>query len=313
VGKSTIIVAIVVALGITVTLASFAVLMTVPPQPEYSPEEFRTQILFDRAEELLASGKQDKAIEAYQTVVNSYPGTEAAEQSLRKLAGIYSEKGDQEKARYYYNRLLKNFPNISDAEGVRSKLGEISTQMMRSPEITSGSIEYVVQSGDSLYAIAKKYNTTVNFIKKMNSLNTDVLQIGQKLKVNVSTFSILVDKSKNALILYKDGEPFKTYSVATGRDNSTPVGSFTITDKLVQPAWTKPDTGEIILPDSDQYELGARWLAISEKGYGIHGTHDDSYIGKQTTSGCVRMHNVDVIEVYDIVPVGTVVKIVDGS
>lgn len=311
--KSTIIVAIVVALGLTVTLASFAVLKTVPPQPEYSPEEFRIQILFDRAEELLASGKQDKAIEAYQSVVSTYPGTEATEQSLRNLASIYSEKGDQEKARHYYNRLLKNFPNISDAEGVRSKLGEISTQMMSSPEITSGSIEYVVQPGDSLYAIAKKYNTTVNFIKKMNSLNTDVLQIGQKLKVNTSTFSIFVDKSKNVLILYKDGEPFKTYSVATGRDNSTPVGSFTITDKLVQPAWTKPDTGEIILPDSDQYELGARWLAISEKGYGIHGTHDDSYIGKQTTSGCVRMHNVDVVEVYDIVPVGTVVEIVDGA
>ena len=44
---------------------------------------------------------------------------------------------------------------------------------------------YTVQKGDNLYNIARKYNTTVNELKKLNNLTSDVLQIGQKLQVPV--------------------------------------------------------------------------------------------------------------------------------
>ena len=54
-------------------------------------------------------------------------------------------------------------------------------------------------------------------------------------------------------------------------------------------------------------------MPISIPGYGIHGTNDESSIGKQLTAGCVRMHNDDVVELYDIVPKGTVVEIIDGT
>jgi len=142
-------------------------------------------------------------------------------------------------------------------------------------------------------------------------MRTNNIRIGQKLKLNVSTFSIIVDKAANILILKRDGKPFKTYVVATGRENSTPVGVFKVVDKMIEPAWTKPGVG-VIMPDSEEYELGARWIPISVKGYGIHGTNDDSSIGKQSTSGCVRMYNTDVIELYDLIPRGTEVEIVDS-
>jgi lipoprotein-anchoring transpeptidase ErfK/SrfK len=69
----------------------------------------------------------------------------------------------------------------------------------------------------------------------------------------------------------------------------------------------------MVMPDSEEYELGARWIPISLKGYGIHGTNDESSIGGQTTAGCVRMYNNDVIELYDIIPVGTEVEIIDSA
>jgi lipoprotein-anchoring transpeptidase ErfK/SrfK len=114
------------------------------------------------------------------------------------------------------------------------------------------------------------------------------------------------------MVLKKNGQPFKEYTVSTGRNNSTPVGVFTVVDKMVEPAWTKPGVGTV-LPEDKQYELGARWIPISVTGYGIHGTNDESSIGGQVTSGCVRMKNAEVIEVFDFIPKGTEVEIVDGQ
>ena len=70
------------------------------------------------------------------------------------------------------------------------------------------------------------------------------------MTINIARFSIFVDKSDNILILKKDNEPFKTYAVATGKNNSTPVGTFEIVDKMIQPPWTKPGVG-IVMPDSE--------------------------------------------------------------
>ena len=57
--------------------------------------------------------------------------------------------------------------------------------------------------------------------------------------------------------------------------------------------------------------LGSRWLGFNMPGYGIHGTIEPETIGKQVTAGCVRMRNSDVEELYDILPLGTEVSIVD--
>lgn len=272
----------------------------------------KAEFIHERAEGLMSDGKYDKAVNAFLITVKNYPDSVFAERSLRKLASIYGEKGDLRKEVYYYKRLVKSFPKIKDAAVIKDRIENIKMKEMASSRLTEDSIEYIVQPGDSLYALARKFKTTVAFIKTMNGLKTDMIRVGQKLKINIAKFSIHVDKAKNILILKKDGEPFKTYPVATGRENSTPVGVFTIVDKAIRPIWTKPGVG-IVMPDSDEYELGARWMAISAAGYGIHGTDDNSSIGGQTTSGCVRMFDEDVIELYDIVPKGTEVTIIDSK
>jgi lipoprotein-anchoring transpeptidase ErfK/SrfK len=101
----------------------------------------------------------------------------------------------------------------------------------------------------------------------------------------------------------------KTYTVATGKENSTPTGSFKIVNKLRNPTWFR--TGAVIPPNSPENVLGSRWLGLDIKGYGIHGSRDINEIGKQVTMGCVRMRNQEIEEVYDIVPVGTEVTIID--
>jgi lipoprotein-anchoring transpeptidase ErfK/SrfK len=178
-----------------------------------------------------------------------------------------------------------------------------------SKEITPDSIAYVVKPGDSLYVIAQKNHTTVDLIKKINDLKEDSIYPRMKLKVHTSPFSIQIDKSKNVLVLYSNGEAVKKYSVATGKKNSTPVGEFKITDKLVNPTWFK--TGAILPPESPENALGTRWMGFDKPAYGIHGTIEPKSIGTQASEGCVRMLNKEVEELYSLVPVGTKVTIQD--
>jgi LysM repeat protein len=267
--------------------------------------------VYARAEKFRPLKEYDKAVAAFLAVINKYPDSVYAERSLRKLMSICGEKGDLEKARYYHLRLLGDFPGINDADEVQSSLGKINLDILFSRDITADSVEYEVRPGDSLFAIARKFGTTIELIKRINSLKKDLIVPAQKLKVIAAKFSIFVDKSRNILILKKDAEVLKTYKVSTGRDNCTPVGVFKIEEKMVKPVWYK--VGAVVSPDSQEYELGDRWLGLSAEGYGIHGTSDESTIGAQVTHGCVRMYNAEVCELFDIVPSGTVVEIVDGA
>ena len=298
-------------LVLIVTVISFMAVKSVPSAEVFSGKLDKAEIIYERAISYYNESQYDKAASALFVVINKYPDSGYAEKALRKLAALYYSKGDYGKSGYYYNRLLKTYPDISDAAQIRQILEDMNLKMMTSKSMTEDSIEYVVQPGDSLFAIARRFNTTVGLIKKVNGLSSDVIRPGQKLKVVVSKFSIFVDKAKNILILNKDGEIFKTYTVSTGKNNSTPVGVFKVEEKMVKPVWYT--VGAVVSPDSKEYELGTRWIGISVEGYGIHGTSDESTIGSQVTQGCVRMYNADVEELFDIVPSGTEVEIVDGK
>lgn len=182
-------------------------------------------------------------------------------------------------------------------------------QAIFSKEIIPGSISYVVKPGDSLYVLARKNRTTVDLIKKINGLKGDNIYPKMKLKIYTAPFSIEIDKSRNVLVLYADGKTVKKYSVATGKNNCTPVGEFKITDKLMNPTWFK--TGAILPPGSPENALGTRWMGFDKPAYGIHGTIEPKTIGTQASEGCIRMLNKDVEELYGLVPSGTKVTIQD--
>lgn len=178
-----------------------------------------------------------------------------------------------------------------------------------SKEPDAHSLVHEVKAGENLTLISRKYGVTVGIIKKINGLEGDKIVPAQKLKIPTYKFSVVVDKSQNTLILKGDEEVLKTYHVSTGEKNSTPVGVFKVTDKLLDPTWYK--AGAVVPPGSAENVLGTRWIGISEKGYGIHGTTEPDKIGQQVTAGCVRMRNEEVEELYELVPAGAEVIIVD--
>ncbi|MNG23774.1 putative L,D-transpeptidase YkuD [compost metagenome] len=73
----------------------------------------------------------------------------------------------------------------------------------------------------------------------------------------------------------------------------TPKGEFRIINKQANPGGP----------------FGVLWMGLSKPHYGIHGTNDPSSIGREVSHGCIRMYNEDVLQLSDLVPLGTKVTI----
>lgn len=224
---------------------------------------------------------------------------------------VKAESTDPLSAKAAYQKILNEHNDYDKVEEIQQKLGALNIAIIFSKINTPQTIIHEVVVGDSLGKLAKKYGTTTALIKRSNNLKSDVIRVGQKLRIWNAPFTIHVDKSQNVLVLKTGDEIIKTYRVSTGKDNGTPVGTFTIGNKIEKPVWFK--SGSKPIPaESPENELGTRWMGFSEDShYGLHGTIRPDQIGQQATAGCVRLTNQEVEELFDIVPVGTKVFIQD--
>ncbi len=156
---------------------------------------------------------------------------------------------------------------------------------------------YVIRQRDTLASIAASFNISVREIIDFNpNLEADNLTVGQIicLPVAPSPFEIIINVAAKRLTVYRSGALFREYIVATGRpETPTPIGVFEIINKELDPGGP----------------YGTRWLGLSAKGYGIHGTNNPASIGTAASNGCIRMYNEDVESLFDITSVGTVVRI----
>ncbi len=212
--------------------------------------------------------------------------------------------GDLAGARDQLQQLANN--GLSD-DSLLAVLGDINLELLLTPAPAPEKIEYQVVPGDSLSKIAQTHHTTVALIKKSNHLSTDLIRVDQRLRIFTGSFSLTVSKKDNTLTLMNQGKFFKRYRVGTGEYSKTPVGQFKITSRISEPTWYRGDRD---IPYGDQENiLGTHWLGLDIPGYGIHGTWDDTLIGKQATAGCVRLRNADIEELYTILPLGTPVTI----
>ena len=118
---------------------------------------------------------------------------------------------------------------------------------------------------------------------------------------------IVISLTECKLALLENGVVAKIYHVAVGAPASpSPVGIYEIANRIELPTYYAP--GKIIAPGLDN-PLGTRWIGISIKGFGIHGTNRPKSIGKAASHGCIRLRNRDVEELFRIVREGDVVEL----
>lgn len=162
---------------------------------------------------------------------------------------------------------------------------------------------YVIQEGDRLEVIAKKYQISWEYLGKLNRTDPRRIQIGQKLKVMKGPFGAIVDLPEYALTIHLQGYYVKRYQVGIGKDGSSPVGKFPVLNKVENPPYTGPN-GKVMAADDPLNPLGERWIDLGDS-YGIHGTIDPNSIGKAESRGCIRLRDEDIIEVYNFLVKGS--------
>ena len=205
------------------------------------------------------------------------------------------------------------------APALERTLGALSTRIYLEPRPGPDKVEYVVKGGDALSAIASRYVCPKELIMEANGIKDPTkIRPGQRLVFpDHPDFAVRVSKSLNTLELTLGGMFFKKYVVGTGQNAKTPAGTFLVKDKIEHPDWWS-ESGKVIPYGDPANVLGTHWLALEAtgetprvSGYGIHGTWDNSTLGKQSSAGCVRMSNADVRELFLFLPRKTPVTIVE--
>ncbi|MDF2964208.1 MAG: ErfK/YbiS/YcfS/YnhG family protein [Paenibacillus sp.] len=105
---------------------------------------------------------------------------------------------------------------------------------------------------------------------------------------------IIVDLSDRMLYLLSDNKVIRGFPIGIGKElTKTPAGNYTIVNKAPNPGGP----------------FGAFWMGLSRPHYGIHGTNQPGSIGKESSHGCIRMYNNDVLALSRLVSIGTKVTI----
>jgi len=118
---------------------------------------------------------------------------------------------------------------------------------------------------------------------------------------------LMISIPDRKLAIVEEGRAVKIYPVAVGACvTPSPTGTLRIVNKVVGPTYYHK--GKVIRPGKSN-PLGDRWMGLSEKGYGIHGTNVPNSIGKAASHGCIRMGRHDVEELFELARVGDAVEI----
>ncbi|NIV75626.1 MAG: L,D-transpeptidase family protein [Gammaproteobacteria bacterium] len=200
-----------------------------------------------------------------------------------------------------------------------------------------GGLQWVSASyEDTLLDIARRFNVGYREIRQANP-RVDVWLPGEGTEVLIPSRYILPDAPREGIVInlsemrlyyFPDPAPGHTKRVIThpisiGRvDWSTPIADTRVAKKVLDPTWYPPasiraeyaERGEPLpakVPPGPDNPLGRFALRLALPGYLIHGTNKPYGIGMRVTHGCVRMYPEDIETLFERVPVGTPVHIVN--
>lgn len=118
---------------------------------------------------------------------------------------------------------------------------------------------------------------------------------------------VLVSLVDRKLAVIENGVTLATFQVAVGAEISpSPTGEFTIVSHVANPTYYHRGT---VIPTGKDNPVGTRWIGLSLKGYGIHGTNAPRSIGRAASHGCIRLRNRDMERLFTMLRVGDAVQI----
>ena len=171
---------------------------------------------------------------------------------------------------------------------------------------------YPSNSG-ALFAVAMHGQASV---EEADEFDADLAPDLRRQVVNYSTKvaagTVIIDTAQTYLYyVLGDGKAIR-YGIGVGRNGFTWSGAQAVTRKAEWPDWIPPQEMIVRQPYLPRWmaggkgnPLGARAIYLGNTIYRIHGTNMPATIGRKVSSGCIRMLNADVIDLYSRVAVGT--------
>lgn len=153
-------------------------------------------------------------------------------------------------------------------------------------------------------------------VTKRNKRGSPIKRETVSYETKLKPGSIVIETSERRLyFVLPDGKAIK-YGIGVGREGFTWSGTNRISRTAEWPGWTPPAAMRKRVPDLPAYmpggpnnPLGARALYIGSTLYRIHGTSEPWTIGQAVSSGCIRLTNEDVTDLYERVKVGALVVV----
>ena len=194
----------------------------------------------------------------------------------------------------------------------------------------------MVQGEDTLSDIARRFNLGYEEVVRANP-GIDPWLPGVGREIVLPTQFVLPDAPREGLVINlaqlrvyyypksKDGEPRQviTHPIGIGKVGwQTPEGTTKVTSKKKNPTWTPPasvrkehklagDPLPKVVPPGPDNPLGTHMMTLGWPSYLIHGTNKPYGVGMRSSHGCMRFYPEDIADLYDEIPVGTKVTVVN--
>ncbi|MBZ0217945.1 MAG: L,D-transpeptidase [Fimbriimonadaceae bacterium] len=161
---------------------------------------------------------------------------------------------------------------------------------------------------------AARADATPVFASESELLQSGALKTTRKIisyRTEQEPGTVVIDTEKrNLYLVLEDGKAYR-YRIGVGRPGFEWAGTHRVTRKKEWPGWTPPPEMRrrqpylpVHMPGGPDNPMGARALYLGSTLYRIHGTIEPYTIGSAVSSGCIRMLNDDVIDLYERVGVG---------
>jgi len=164
---------------------------------------------------------------------------------------------------------------------------------------------------------ARSEDPTVHYEQPRSAIDPKFMKQTVNYPTNERPGTIIIDTSNRFLYLVEDDGKAIRYGIGVGRPGFEWAGVKTISQKKEWPDWRPPAQMLARRPDLPTYmaggpdnPLGARAMYLGSSIYRIHGSNEPHTIGTAVSSGCIRMKNEDVIDLYEKVKIGTKVIVI---
>lgn len=215
------------------------------------------------------------------------------------LGDYYLQRDEKIQAWEWYSQAIRADFTREEKHKIKSILDPLVEELLFYHKVPA-SLSYVVQRGDNLVKIARKFQTTQGMICWLNHKQTSVLAVGEQLTIIASPVWIEVSRNSFFLVaLFKqNGLYLRGYEVGIGETLSE--GTFAVSSRIKQPQWYVE--GKSYAYDHPDNPLGTRWIGFKGgESLGIHGTNRPDSIGQKIRQNAVQMHNKDIEFLFEMI------------